>query len=134
LNRPTLINWPNVTAQTAPTAASVTFNNSYDPTNRRSIQTASDNTWLSYPAATASMIGYTANTLNQYSAVGSVTPTYDGTFNYACDAESCLTSIKQRATTVATCSYDDQGRRKGLRQTPQKHENLRFLQISPLTN
>jgi RHS repeat-associated protein len=120
LNRPTLINWPNVTAQTTPTAASATFTNSYDPTNRRSIQSASDNTWLAYPAATASTIGYTANTLNQYSAVGSVTPTYDGNgnltydgaFTYAYDAESRLTSIKQGATTIATYLYDAQGRRK----------------------
>jgi RHS repeat-associated protein len=87
--------------------------------NRRSVQTSSDNSWLAYPAA-ASTISYTANALNQYSAVGSVTPTYDGNgnltydgiFTYAYDAESRLTSIKQGATTIATYLYDAQGRRK----------------------
>ena len=58
--------------------------------------------------------------MNQYSAVDAVTPThdgngnltFDGTFTYAYDAESRLTSVKQGATTVASYAYDAQGRRK----------------------
>ncbi len=58
--------------------------------------------------------------LNQYSAVGSVTPTYDGngnltydgTFTYGYDAESRLVSVSQGGTTVASYAYDAQGRRK----------------------
>jgi YD repeat-containing protein len=88
-------------------------------TNRRIGQIATDNSWWSYPTG-PSTLSYTANALNQYSAIGSVTPTYDGngnltndgTFTYAYDAESRLTSISQGGTTVATYAYDAQGRRK----------------------
>ena len=31
---------------------------------------ATDNSWRSYPAATAATVGYTANNLYQYTAVG----------------------------------------------------------------
>ena len=70
---------------------------------------ATDNSWWSYPAATASTVRYTANILDQY-AVGAVTPTYDGngnltfdlTFTYGYDAESRLTSGTEGGTTVAT--------------------------------
>ena len=59
---------------------------------------ATDNSWWSYPAATASTVRYTANILDQYTAVGAVTPTYDGngnltfdgTLTYGYDAESRL--------------------------------------------
>jgi YD repeat-containing protein len=65
-------------------------------------------------------VSYTANNLDQYSAVGAVTPTYDGngnltydgTFTYGYDAESRLTSVTQGGTTIATYAYDAQGRRK----------------------
>ena len=74
------------------------------------------NTWLPYPAAAGSI----ANALNQYSAVGSVTPSYDGngnltfdgTFTYAYDAENRLTSITQGGTAIASYAYDGRGRRK----------------------
>jgi len=67
---------------------------------RRVSQTATDNSYWSYPAATASTVSYTANNLDQYSAVGSVTPTYDGNgnltfdgvFTYGYDAENRLIS------------------------------------------
>jgi RHS repeat-associated protein len=60
------------------------------------------------------------NTLNQYSAVGAVTPTYDGngnltydgSFTYGYDAESRLTGITQGASSIASYAWDAQGRRK----------------------
>ena len=119
LNRPITAVWTPAPAQTLPTAATVTFTHAYDATNRRIGQTASDNGWWSYPT-TAQNISYTPNSLNQYSAVGSASPTYDGNGNltfdgaltYGYDAESRLTSIAQGGTTVATYAYDAQGRRK----------------------
>jgi RHS repeat-associated protein len=65
-------------------------------------------------------VAYSANTLNQYTAVGAVTPTYDGngnltfdgTLTYGYDAESRLTAVTQGATAVASYAYDAQGRRK----------------------
>ncbi len=90
----------------------------YDATNRRVSQSATDNTWWSYPA-TATNVSYTANTLNQYTAVAAVTPTYDGngnltydgTFTYGYDAESRLISATGTGLT-ASYAYDAQGRRK----------------------
>ena len=65
-------------------------------------------------------MSYTANALNQYSAVGSTTPsydadgdlTYDGSFTYGYDAEGHLTSVDQGGSAVASYAYDAQGRRK----------------------
>jgi RHS repeat-associated protein len=70
-------------------------------------------------AATASTVSYTPNSLDQYSAIGAVTPaydgngnlTYDGTFTYGYDAESRLISASGGGTT-ASYAYDAQGRRK----------------------
>ena len=120
MNRPRPVTWSPAATQTAPTASAVTFAHGYDPTNRRISQTATDNSWWSYPAAIAGSTAYTANNLNQYTAVGTAHPTYDGNgnltndgaFTYAYDAESRLTSVKQGATTIATYAYDAQGRRK----------------------
>lgn len=58
--------------------------------------------------------------MNQYTAVGSVTPTYDGngdltfdgTFTYGYDAENRMISVKQGSTPVASYAYDAQGQRK----------------------
>ncbi len=119
MNRPAAVNWSPAAAQTTPAVSSTTFGHGYDPTNRRISQSASDNGWWSYPS-TASTISYTPNNLNQYSAIGSVSPTYDGdgnltydgTFSYLYDAESRLTSVKQGTTAVASYAYDAQGRRK----------------------
>ena len=106
--------------QTAPTAASPAgFTFAYDGTNRRISQTATDNSYWNYPAATASTVSYTANSLDQYTAVGAVTPTYDGngnltfdgTFTYGYDAENRLISASGAGNT-ASYSYDAQGRRK----------------------
>ena len=111
---------PNVPAAVTPAVAAVTFTHGYDPTNRRVSQAATDNTWLLYPPATPSTTVYAANALNQYTAVGAVTPTYDGngnltfdgTFTDGYDAESRLTSASQGGSAVATYAYDGQGRRK----------------------
>jgi RHS repeat-associated protein len=111
--------WGPTTAQTAPAASSAAFTYGYDATNRRISQTATDNTYWSYPAATPSTVSYTANNVDQYSAVGSVTPTYDGngnltfdgTFTYGYDAENRLISASGAGNT-ATYAYDAQGRRK----------------------
>jgi YD repeat-containing protein len=125
LNRPLSAVWTPVVVQTTPTASSSSFAFTYDATNRRIGQTATDNGWWNYPT-TAGSIAYTSNNLNQYSAVGAVTPTYDGngnltydgTYTYCYDAESRLTGIigagtcASPTTTVASYAYDAQGRRK----------------------
>jgi RHS repeat-associated protein len=111
--------WGPAAAQTAPSASSVVFNHFYDATNRRVSQTATDNGYWSYPTATASTVSYTANNLDQYSAVGSVTPTYDGNgnltfdgvFTFGYDAENRLISASGAGNTAAY-AYDAQGRRK----------------------
>jgi len=97
----------------------------YDRNDRRIGDEATDNSWWSYPAPTASSVSYTANALNQYTAVGSTTPTYDandnltydGSYTYCYDAERHLTGIitgtcASPTTTIATYAYDAQGRRK----------------------
>jgi YD repeat-containing protein len=94
LNRPLSFTFGLAPAQTAPSASTSTFNYAYDLTNRRIGSTATDNSWWSYPT-TASTVAYTANSLDQYTAIGAVTPTYDGngdltydgTFTYGYDAE-----------------------------------------------
>jgi RHS repeat-associated protein len=119
INRPLGVSWSPAPAQTLPSPASVSFTHRYDPTNRRIGQSASDNGWWSYPT-TAASVGYTANALNQYSAVGAATPTYDGngnltydgSFTYGYDAESRLTGITQGASSIASYAFDAQGRRK----------------------
>jgi len=119
VNRPLSFTFGPAPAQTTPTAGSSAFAYAYDLTNRRIGQNATDTSWWSYPT-TASAVSYTANNLDQYSAVGAVTPTYDangnltfdGTFTYGYDAENRLTSVTQGGITVATYAYDAQGRRK----------------------
>ena len=67
----------------------------------------------------ASRVSYTANTLNQYTAVGAVTPSYDGngnlsndgSFTYGYDGENRLLSASGAGVT-ASYAYDAQGRRK----------------------
>jgi RHS repeat-associated protein len=82
-------------------------------------QTTTDNAYWSYPASAAS-IAYTPNTLDQYTAIGGATPTYDangnltfdGTTTYTYDAESRLTSASQGGSPIATYTYDARGYRK----------------------
>ncbi|WP_170303830.1 RHS repeat-associated core domain-containing protein [Reyranella soli] len=120
LNRLTTTTWDPAPAATAPVAGPlVTFNHTYNKVNQRIGQTLNDNTWLSYPAATPATTAYTANSLNQYTAVGAVTPTYDGngnltsdgTYTLGYDLESRLTSANGAGNT-ATYAFDAQGRRK----------------------
>src|SRR5271154_4428792 len=100
-------------AAVTPAATSVMFTHGYDQTNRRISQGTTDNSWWYYPPATASTINYTANSLDQYSAVGSVTPTYDGngnltfdgTFTYGYDAENRQTSVSQGSSAVASYAF-----------------------------
>ena len=64
-------------------------------------------------------VNYTADALNRYTAVGSVSPTYDGnsnltfdgTFTFGYDAENRLTSASG-AGNIASYTWDAQGRRK----------------------
>jgi hypothetical protein len=129
MNRPINATWPNVPGQTAPAASSsASFTFACDATNRRINQTAvNDNNWWSYPPNTASSTTtYTANALNQYTGVGSASPTYDGNgnltsdghFTYCYDTESRPISVLSAGTcaapttTVASYAYDAQGRGK----------------------
>ena len=125
-NRPTAVTWSPAPSSAAPAAGSVSFGHSYNKANQRVGQSISDNTWVNYPAATPSTVSYTTNALNQYTAVGAVSPTYDGngnltsdgSFTYCYDAENRLTSVLSAGTcaspttTVATYAWDAQGRRK----------------------
>jgi YD repeat-containing protein len=120
LNRPTGVTFEPAPAVTAPaTGANVTFAHTYNKANQRTGQTVSDNTWWAYPTGPPSTVSYTANALNQYTAVGAVTPTYDGNgnltfdgvFTFGYDAENRLTSANGAGNT-ATYAYDAQGRRK----------------------
>ncbi len=107
-----------VQAQAPPTAASVNFSLGYDATNRRISQSTNDTTWWDAPAAASSTV-YVANALDQYTSVGSITPTYngngnltsDGTFTLGYDAENRLISASSPGLS-ASYSYDPLGRRK----------------------
>ena len=81
LNRPIGISWTPAVAATATTSSSVTFSHAYNKTNQRIGQTATDNSWLNYPAATPGTVSYSADALNRYTALGAVSPTYDGNSN-----------------------------------------------------
>ncbi len=120
MNRPTGVSWNPAPTATAPGAASsVVFAHSYNKVNQRTGQSVSDNAWIDYPAAAASTVSYTANTLNQYTVVGAGTPTYDangnltsdGTHTYGYDSENRLVSASG-AGTGGTYTFDAQGRRK----------------------
>jgi len=119
MNRPTAVTWSPAPTAAAPTAGSVSFAHSYNRVNQRTGQTVTDNTWINYPAATPSTVNYTANALNQYTAVGAVAPSYDGngnltsdgTFTFGYDAENRLISASGAGNT-ASYTFDAQGRRK----------------------
>jgi len=118
LNRPVGVSWTPAPVQGTRPATSASFAFGYDATNRRISQSATDNSWWGYPT-TAKNVSYSANNLNQYTAVGAVTPTYDGngnltsdgTFTFGYDAENRLISASGVGMS-ATYVYDAQGRRK----------------------
>ena len=113
--------WSPVQAQAPPSASSTaSFTYTHSAANQRIGQTTTDNTYWSYPTATAASTSYTPNNLDQYTAIGTITPTYDGNGNltfdgtttYGYDAESRLISATQGGTTIATYAYDPLGHRK----------------------
>jgi len=113
------ISWNPAPAATSPAPGSVVaFTHAYSKANQRSGQSVSDNSWINYPAATPT-VSYTADALNRYTAVGAVSPTYDGnsnltfdgTFTLGYDAENRLTSASGAGNT-ASYTFDAQGRRK----------------------
>jgi RHS repeat-associated protein len=118
-NRTVGVSWNPAPAAAAPSASSVTFGHAYNAVNQRVGQSISDNSWVNYPAATVSTVSYTANALNQYTAVGPVSPSYDGngnltsdgTFTFGYDAENRLTSASGAGNSVSY-AFDAQGRRK----------------------
>ena len=120
LNRPMGVTWDPAPAATAPAAGTVVqFGHAYNKANQRTAQTVSDATWLSYPAATPATTSYTANSLNQYTAVGGVTPAYDGNGNLTFDGTSTLGHDPENRLVSATgggntaaYAFDPRGRRK----------------------
>ena len=119
LNRPTGVTWNPAPAAITPAAGPVVqFGHSYNKANQRTAETVSDNTWLSYPGATGTT-AYTANSLNQYTAVGGVTPTYDGNGNLTFDGTTTLGHDPENRLVSAsgggnsaTYAFDPRGRRK----------------------
>ena len=119
LNRPTGVSWNPAPAATAPAAGPVVqFGHSYNKANQRIGETVSNNIWLSYPGATGTT-SYTANSLNQYTAVGGVTPTYDGNGNLTFDGTTTLGHDPENrlvsaagSGNSATYAFDPRGRRK----------------------
>jgi RHS repeat-associated protein len=65
----------------------------------------------------ATTTSYTTNSMNEYTAVGSTSPTYDsngnlktdGTYTYKYDGHNRLIEVKQGSTTVATYKHDAYG-------------------------
>jgi RHS repeat-associated protein len=112
------VSWNPAPAQTAPAAAGVSFAYRYNFANQRTGQTASDQSWWFYPTS-ASAVSYTSNSLDQYTAVGAVVPTYDGngnltsdgTYTFGYDPENRLITASG-AGNSASYAFDSQGRRK----------------------
>jgi RHS repeat-associated protein len=119
LNRPTGVTWtPDLTAAAPSPGTLVTFGYTYNAVNQRVGETASDSSWLGYPSGSGTT-AYSANSLNQYTAVGAVTPTYDGNGNLTSDGTAALTYDSENRLVAATGSgntaayaYDARGRRK----------------------
>jgi YD repeat-containing protein len=123
LNRPSSVNWTPAPMAVTPTlGTNVSFTHTYNRTNQRIGQSTIDNSWWYYPSPTPSTVNYTANALNQHTAVGVVTPSYDGngnltgdgTFTYGYDSENRLTSASGAGNT-STYAYDARSNRKAPR-------------------
>jgi YD repeat-containing protein len=84
LHRPSGFTWTPAASAATPAASSVTFTHTYNGANQQTSQGTTDNSWWYYPSGT-STITYTANALNQYTAVDAVTPTYDANGNLTAD-------------------------------------------------
>jgi hypothetical protein len=80
----------------------VTFGHAYNKANQRTGETATDATWIGYPAAAPATTAYAANSLNQYTAVGAVTPTYDGNGNLTFDGAVTLEHDAENRLVSAT--------------------------------
>ena len=99
------------------TTNDVTFTNTFNNAHQLVTETTSNSAYL-WQATTASSLTYTANTLNEYSALNGTTAlAYDANGNFrgsaaapslAYDAENRLLSM---TTPVATYAYDPLGRR-----------------------
>lgn len=119
MNRPISFAWSPVSTSTTPAGGSVTFGHSYNKVNQRISQTVSDNAYLNYPSSAPSTVNYTSNALNQYTAVGSIAPDYDGNGNLRDDGAGHLYNYNQESRLVSVSgvnsvsyAYDAQGRRK----------------------
>ena len=119
LNRPTGVSWTPAPAAAPPASGTlVTFGYAYNAVNQRVGETASDSSWLGYPAGSGTT-AYTANNLNQYTAVGGVTPAYDNNGNLTSDGTATLTYDSENRLVGATSggntaayAFDARGRRK----------------------
>jgi len=109
----------NRLSMTAPSGAhNYTYNPIYELTNVSGAQTHSFVYDKVANRVTADGVGYTANTVNQYTQVGGVVPTYDANGNltwdsdrtYTYDEENRLTSA-QRVPHTASYTYDGFNRR-----------------------
>src|ERR1019366_3015348 len=97
------------------TTNDVTFGLSYNPANQILARTSTNDTYTGHPAN--QNISYTANGLNQYSAVAGTSFTYDsrgnltsdGTRTFTYDIENHLLT-ETGGTTAATLPYDPIGR------------------------
>ena len=120
LNQPDGVSFDPVPTPTLPSTASATsFDFGYNAANQRVSFAASDNAWIDYATGPASTTSYTANNLNQYTAVGAVTPSYDGngnltsdgTVTFGYDTENRLITASKTGTSAAY-TFDARGRRK----------------------
>jgi len=121
LDRPRTISFDEVATPAQTTLSGVTFTHAYDGTDRRIGQTTTDDGFWDAPTAAAPAVSYTSNNLDQYTAIGAASPTYDGngnleddgTYDYAYDSRNRLTSVTDKVpATVASYTYDARGARK----------------------
>ncbi|MEP3244233.1 MAG: RHS repeat-associated core domain-containing protein [Sneathiella sp.] len=99
------------------TGAGVTFDFAYNTIGQRTSLTTSETAFAFTPVSNDT-VSYTVNNLNQYSAIGAVSPAYDTTGNmtsdglhtFVFDTENRLVSATNPAMT-ASYAYDPHGRR-----------------------
>lgn len=95
------------------------FCRAYNKVNQRIYQAVDDNSFWHYPPVAASSLSYTANAMNQYTAVGGTSPSYDdngnltgdGTFTFGYDAENRMVSATDGSVS-ASYAWDARGHRK----------------------